>query len=541
MTLRDTEFKASSFDEWTEQVKKVLKGKPVESLNKELLEGITIQPLYTDRPERSDTHISRGWKSKAGWMVSQHAQGKRAEDIIQFTDEELKRGSEVAALNEITSSLFNAKEASDFLALDDYLHIYIKYTDVSPWLSAIQQTEVTGILGKDCSGPELSEDWFNDVIEIDQVQPDLKSIILSGLPVHQSGANAVQELAYILAQASRVIQLAEKSGWSADKVIAKMHAEFAIGSDFFMEISKLRAFRAIWRHFTAQYHVDSAITISTETSQFTKLTQDEHTNMLRSGNEAFAAVLGGTDYLYVRPHDCFKDVSSGQAVRAARNIGLILKEEMFLQHMIDPAGGSYYIEHLTKLLAEKSWSEFCDIEERGGLTDAYQELMKNVQKTRDLRDQGVRTRSISLVGMNKYAPADKNTIDHIPETAGYAWDILIKKVQDNPVNKVGLLTVGELKDYKPRADFVKGVFAAAGVIPEYDQNEADVLIVCGSDAAYDQYLIDAVQSKKPNQKLLVAGRRDAEGIDGSLYQGMDMVSFLEDVLFAGIGGDHHEA
>ncbi|WP_404403684.1 methylmalonyl-CoA mutase family protein [Jeotgalibacillus malaysiensis] len=541
MTLKDTEFPASSFDEWTEQVKKVLKGKPVDSLNIELLEGLTVNPLYTDRPDITDTHISRGWKSKAQWMIAQQANGESAEELIRSAKEELIRGSEVAALNEHTSSLFNSEQASDFLGLDNQLHIYITYTDLKPWLSALQKADISGIIGKACSGPDLDEDWFNDIIEIDKIQPELKTIILSGLPVHRKGGNTVQELAFILAQANRVIQLAEKSGWSAEKVISKMHAEFGIGSNFFLEIAKLRAFRAIWRHFTEQYQVDSPITISTETSPFTKLTQDEHTNMLRSGNESFAAVLGGTDYLYVRPYDCYKNVSSGQAVRAARNIGLILKEEMFLQNVIDPSGGSYYIEHLTKELAEKSWSELCELEERGGLTSAYHQLMSDVQKIRDQRDQGVRTRKHTLVGMNKYAPADKNRIENIPETAGYAWDVLIQKVQNNPVKKIGLLTVGELKDYKPRADFVKGVFAGAGVVPDYDQDQADVLIVCGSDAAYDQYLAEAIQSKKADQKIFIAGKREAEGLDGSLFNGMDMVSFLEDVLFAGIGGDHHEA
>ncbi|AJD91392.1 hypothetical protein JMA_20750 [Jeotgalibacillus malaysiensis] len=541
MTLKDTEFPASSYDDWQEQVKKVLKGKPVDTLHIKTLEGVTIKPLYTDRPDQSDTHISRGWKSKAQWMISQQAQGERPEELIRFADEELKRGSEVAALNETNATLFNSDQALDFLTLKDNLHIYIKSSDITPWMAAAKKADITGILGKTCSDHELNENWIEDIITIDQVQPELQSIILSSLPIHDKGANAVQELAFILMQASRVIQLAEQSGWSAEKTFSKMHVEFAIGSDFFTEISKLRAFRAVWRHFTAQYGVDSTVTISTETSAFTKLTQDEHTNMLRSGNEAFAAVLGGTDYLYVRPHDGFNNVSSSQAVRAARNIGLILKEEMFLQKMIDPAGGSFYIEHLSKELAEMAWETLCDIEAGGGLSAAYQSFMADVQATRDQRDNGVRTRTKSLVGMNKYAPAEKNRIDNIPDTAGYAWDLLIHKVQNNPVRKIGLLTLGELKDYKPRADFVKGVFAGAGVVPEYHQDEADVCIVCGSDAAYDQLLAEAVQSKKPDQKFFIAGKREAEGIDGSLYHGIDIVSFLESVLFAGTGGVNHEA
>ncbi|MDZ5712102.1 methylmalonyl-CoA mutase family protein [Jeotgalibacillus haloalkalitolerans] len=541
MTLRDSEFPGSTYDGWAGQVEKVLKGKPVQSLNIETLEGITIKPLYTDRPDHIDAHISRTWKSKAEWHLAQRGQGDSAEEVIGFMNEELKRGSEVAALDEKSSSIFNEVQAAEFLSLQDDLHIYIKCADLTPWQHVINNKRIKGILGRSCSTPDLDDEWLKGIIEIDQVQPELKSIILSSVPIHQKGANTVQELAFILSQAARVIQLAEKSGWSADKVISKMHAEFATGSDFFMEISKLRAFRAIWRHFTDQYQISANISISTETAGFTKLTQDEHTNMLRSGNEAFAAVLGGADYIYVRPYDCFKSASSSQAVRAARNIGLILKEEMFLQSLIDPAGGSYYIEHLTKEIAEKSWSRFCDFEDQGGLSAVYQDLMAEVKSTRDKRDYSVRTRKQSLVGMNKYAPADKTMVEHIPDTAGYDWDMLIQKVQKYPVNRIALVTVGELKDYKPRADFVKGVFAAAGVVPDFDRDQADVLIVCGADQAYDQLLTGVIEKKKPAQKMYIAGKVKSEGIDGCLYNGMDMVAFLENVLFTGIGGDHHEA
>ncbi|WP_166786741.1 methylmalonyl-CoA mutase family protein [Jeotgalibacillus salarius] len=542
MTLRNSEFPASTYDGWVAQVEKVLKGKSIETLNIESLEGITLKPLYTNRPETGDKHVSRGWKSKPDWKISQHAQGKDPDELILFTKEELDRGSEVAALSEKAAGLFNEKKAAEFLTLENNLHIYIKHSNGEPWINALQNKDVRGVLGRDWGSPDNQTDkWFAEVMDIDSSHPELKSIILSSVSIHQKGANAIQELAYVIAQASNVIQVAEKNGWSAEKVISKMHVEFAVGSDFFLEISKLRAFRAVWRHFASYYQVDTHVSIGTETAQFTKLTQDEHTNMLRSGNEAFAAVLGGADYIYVRPYDCFKDQPSRQAVRAARNILLILKEEMFLQKLIDPAGGSYYIEHLTKDIAEKAWEKFCEIEEDGGITKARNVFMAEVHEIWNRRDQDVRTRKNSLVGMNKYAPAQKTTTEDIPETAGFSWDRLIQKVKNNEIAKVELLTVGELKDYKPRADFVKGVFAAAGVVLNSNVKDAEVVIVCGSDESYVQNLPSIIQMKKPEQKVITAGKFQSDDIDGCLYDGMDMVSFLEDVLFSQKGVSNHEA
>ncbi|MBM7577525.1 methylmalonyl-CoA mutase family protein [Jeotgalibacillus terrae] len=539
-----TVFPAASYEEWIEQVEKVLKGKPVDSLNKMTPEGITLHPLYTDRPETDDSHISRYWKPNPDWLIAQQAFGLQASKLISAAREELTRGSDIVALDSETSGCFNAQDAVSLFSLKDELHIYIKHQDGNPWIQALSDRKVRGVLGRDWGSQvqnNTTDEAFTEMKEIDQTHPELKSVILSSISIHQKGANMIQELAFILSQASSVIRKADHHGWAIDKICSKIHVEFAIGSDFFMEISKLRAFRALWHHFMSQYGVTHTVTIGAETAQFTKLTQDEHTNMLRSGNEAFAAVLGGADYISAKPYDWFKQKPSQQAIRAARNILLILKEEMFLQNQIDPAGGSYYVEHLTKEIAEKAWEQFCEIEDNKGIEHVYSEFMNEIKTVFDKRDQDVRTRKQSLVGLNKYAPPEKNILKHIPETAGYSWDLLIQKVKTTSTASVSLYPVGELKDYKPRADFVKGVFSAAGIVPDINNNEAQVIIVCGSDKAYEEYLFGVIQSKKAGQKVFAAGKYEARGLDGVIYSGMDMISFLEEVLFGQKGANGHEA
>src|SRR5699024_927796 len=139
----------------------------------------------------------------------------------------------------------------------------------------------------------------------------------------------------------------------------KFFARFAIDTQFFMEIAKLRAFRILWQTFAEAYGHDKAsrVPVISETSlrSFSKL--DPYVNLLRAGNEAFAAVLGGTDVLTVHPHDVLTGVTSS-SLRLARNVQLVIKEETLVNKVVDPAGGSYFLETIKKQLVEKAWDFF---------------------------------------------------------------------------------------------------------------------------------------------------------------------------------------
>ena len=145
-----------------------------------------------------------------------------------------------------------------------------------------------------------------------------------------------------------------------EEAISKMIFQFSIGSNFFMELAKLRAARILWDKITKVYGAEvqyRGMQIAAETSSFTKTVYDPYVNILRAGNEAFAAVVGGVQYLHVTPFDEITG-SSQLSERIARNTQNILKEEAHLQKVIDPAGGSWYVEALTTELSRKSLAVF---------------------------------------------------------------------------------------------------------------------------------------------------------------------------------------
>ena len=173
-----------------------------------------------------------------------------------------------------------------------------------------------------------------------------------------------------------------------------------------MELSKLRAARIIWSKVTQLYGADPSLQgmhISAETSVFTKTIFDPHVNLLRAGNEAFAAVLGGIQYLHIMPYDNLTG-SSSFSERIARNIHLVLKEESHLKRVVDPAGGSWYIEDLTTQLAERAWVLFQQIEAKGGILEALKTnwLQNDIDEVYEKRNKDVQTGKQNIIGTTIY-------------------------------------------------------------------------------------------------------------------------------------------
>ncbi|WP_227395200.1 methylmalonyl-CoA mutase family protein [Jeotgalibacillus aurantiacus] len=548
MNNRDTTFPVHSLQDWEKSAEAALKGKPLHSIHKKTIDGIHINPLYTERPEIPENHPARTWKSESGFKITQRVNGLHPDVALNRLKSELEKGTEVLSAERFEH--WTAADAEKSLNLMENPNVYLILDEKAiGWHEAILSSakQIEGVFGINAhsalTGDKKDGNWFKPWVQLDESHPVLRTIPLTAVRWHNEGAGIVQELAVVLAQAAEWIEIAESFGWDPQKTFSKMHASFSTGSAFFSEIAKIRAFRVLWKHFVSYYGMDQAITIGSETSAFTKSSQDQHVNLLRAGNEAFAAVLAGVDYLYTAPYEQSADPSP-QASRAARNLQLILKEEMFLQHIQDPAGGSYYIEHLTKELAEKAWEMFCDMQKRGSYSDLVKDgwLEKKVDEIWSKRDQNVRTRKTTIVGMNRYAELSKNaTPADNRRTIGQSWDQLIRRVQQEKTRSVSLVTMGELKDYKPRADFVKGVFAAAGVKVDENDHKADVLIACGSNDIYKEHLTNLLSEKNRHQKLFAAGNvQDVyPDLDGSVYEGLDMIDFLEKVLFEGEGEEEN--
>ncbi|WP_209020059.1 methylmalonyl-CoA mutase family protein [Jeotgalibacillus proteolyticus] len=569
-------FEDYTFEQWQQLLESSLKGKTLEDLHTKTYEGITLQPLYTVRPEGDDLHPSRWWAENNDWLISQQVKAASIDEAIQQVKEELKKGTEVISIKKCGEKNWSQEQINALLSLQEKPHLFFhsKQTVESflPFLTALRnETVIEGIFGYDllsdhaASGEAISKEtkerWVLTVTELSHCQPSLKSLVISTIPYHNAGANAIQELSAALAQASWIINHFAQEGWKVEDIVEKMHIQFPAGGNFFLEVAKLRAFRALWSHFISCYNVgDLPVSLGSESSAFTKTVQDAHVNILRSGNEAFAAALGGVNYLHVEPFDSPLGAPSALGSRIARNIQLILKEETFLKGIADPGGGSYYIETISKQLAEESWSSFLAIEEKGGIEEVLATgiLQEQIQQVWEQRVKDSAVRKVTIVGTNRYASAQKNImpdrskLQNKPEnnkrltahSTGEQWEAIVSVLQHEgeleSLPPVEIVALGQLKDYKPRVDFIVGILNTAGLKSSVLSQAGDspVQIICGTNEAYSQYAGDLVLKKKPYQSIYIAGKVEdslaeewrSTGLTDTLFEGKDMIEFLTSII-----------
>ena len=232
--------------------------------------------------------------------------------------------------------------------------------------------------------------------------PQLHTITVKGDVYHNAGATATQELGYVIATLVCYIEEMKARGLSPETVLPHIRIRLVVGSDYFMEIAKIRAARWLWSKVAAAYGVENApVHIHASTSKWNKTTYDAHTNMLRVTAEAFAAVVAGVDSLHIGPYDEISGKTDEFSRRIARNLHTILREECGLDHVIDPAGGSTYIEWLTDKIAAKSWEIFQDIEKQGGMIAALESRHRPTSRARPSArrsSQNIRRRKDKIVG-----------------------------------------------------------------------------------------------------------------------------------------------
>jgi methylmalonyl-CoA mutase len=230
--------------------------------------------------------------------------------------------------------------------------------------------------GKLCVPVESGFDYLASLTESSEVFPNLRTIHLNASVLNQSGLETVKELAFGISMGNEYLAQLTERGISAAMAASKIRFSFETGSAYFMEIAKLRAARLLWSVVQKAYVTDenecTGMVIHSVTSEKNKSEKEPDMNILRTQTEAMSAILGGTDSLTVEPFDKSFRNPDAFSERIARNQQLILKEEAYFDKVADPAGGSYYIENLTRLLADSAWKLFLEIEEHGGFLRAME-------------------------------------------------------------------------------------------------------------------------------------------------------------------------
>lgn len=484
-TLSFHEFTRTPKEDWAQEVSKNTALRP-----KETLENIFLKPLYFE----SDTvHLDYLQQSPAGidclrgagkesyilgeWEITQKIDLPSIKESNKLLLNSLRNGQNTAAFTcseamrqgKANHEATEAEVASgvSISTLDDVAHLFQHValeavplflntgcTSV-PLLSFLKaycvkhdfdMRQLTGTVGMDPLGtlaeygrvPLSTQDLYDHLAYATRLAhsnvPELKTIIVSSIPYHNSGTNAVQELAYMLATGVQYIDECMKRGLSLHQVLPHMTFSFSISSHLFMEISKLRAFRMLWANVVRAFDetVISVPFIHTETSHVTQSKEDMYTNALRSTVQAFASIVGGADSLHIEPYDSVTSSSSQFAHRLARNTHLILQHETHISKVMDPAGGSWYVEAYTHELMTKAWELFGDIEDRGGMEEALKQgrIQDEVEQMRVKRQENIECRIERLIGVTHYTPKQHAASEKIKSTLSKKEERKMDKYSD---------------------------------------------------------------------------------------------------------------
>ena len=251
----------------------------------------------------------------------------------------------------------------------------------------------------------------------------LPVFVANGYRIQQCGANIAQEIAFVLSVANESLYQLIRYGLTPDQAAACIHFHIGIGSNYFMEIAKVRALRSLWATIIKEYEPEHNCSYNTRITAsigtMNKSAKDPHTNLLRQTTEAMAAVLGGVEQLNVEAHDSATvNGSSSLAERMALNIPLILKEESFMDKVIDPAGGSYSVEELTAKVTEAAWTAFIEMDAQGGVMNdqVRSSFLEKVRATGQKRLAAVREGKRVVIGVNKFPNPNPESNSFKPET-----------------------------------------------------------------------------------------------------------------------------
>lgn len=555
-TMKNIQFATPTYEQWQEQATKALKGKPFETLFTKTNEGITLQPLYTQQllidqlGEQLEKQVAtvRTMQFSQDFAVAQAIFGETPEQFLENIQDSLARGNEVLTIDSrvnFTWDEVTLQQVADYIT--QYPFKLIVENNEDPLLTVfnyIDDNNKAQVEGFIVSQAQVELSMF----------PKVRTFAADTTKFHNVGANAVQELGLALALAAEQADKTE----SFETFASKFYVSFAIDTQFFMEIAKLRAFKVLWKAFSSAYGVEKNIAapIVAETSlrSFSKV--DVYVNLLRSGNEAFAGLIGGADVFTVHPHDALTKPTE-QSTRIARNVLLVLKEETNVLTVTDPAGGSYFIESLTASLVQEAWAYFLEIQQAGGFT-AYEssgKLAEALQVAYDARVTATESRKQSLIGTNIYANPEDELVTatnplfaHVKRLAIPFENLRAQLTTEAP--KTAILTFGELKNFKPRADFVAGFLNTVGLVPtqsgaltsiEDAQNwlkatDANYVVVAATDDDTKAIVSALLAAKQSSTVLDVAGKyKDeqdawvAQGLNGFIFAGQNIIEKLSSV------------
>lgn len=408
--------------------------------------------------------------------------------------------------------------------------------------------------------------------------PGLRAAVVDSTPFHDAGASDAQELGCSLAVGVAYLRALTAAGLDVPTALGQLEFRYAVTADQFLSIAKLRAARRLWARVAeacaapeagAQYQ--HAVTSTAMMSA-----RDPWVNMLRSTVACFAAGVGGADAVTVEPFDACLGLPDAFSRRIARNTQALLLDESHLSRVIDPAGGSWYVEQLTEDLAQSAWAWFVQIETAGGIAASLDAGMiaEAIEETWQARVKRIRRRRVPLTGVNEF-PNLTEELPQRPAAPALSGTALLPRRRYAEVFEayrdaadahetatgraptVFLATLGPVAVHTARATFTSNLFAAGGIATVTSGTTTDaaqiaeaftasglgVACICSSDKVYADRAAEVAEALKTAgaRRVWLAGKGDHSGVDSCLFAGCDAAEVIEttlrdlDVAFAGVG------
>ena len=403
---------------------------------------------------------------------------------------------------------------------------------------------------------------------------NLGLFIADGTLVHNAGGSDSQELGAAISAGTAYLRALTSAGLDVADAAGRIEFRLAANADQFSVIAKLRAVRAMWDQVLEASGVPverRVMRLHAATSDAMLTRRDPHVNMLRATVACFAAGVGGADAVTVAPFDSAVGLPDDFARRVARNTQSLLIEESHLARVIDPAGGSFYVESLTRDLYRAGWEFFRSLERAGGLAEAIEhgELRAAVDRVWERRRHDLATRTAPLTGLSEFPNLDETPLVRDPDLTrlrpapegfpvrryGQDYEALrdrcdVQKGDTGHRPSAFLATLGSVAEHTARASFATNLLAAGGVAvdnpgPLEDARAAArafaasghrVAVICSSDRLYAEHaptLARALKGAGARRVLLAGAPRDTyreAGVDVFAYKGCDAVALLTDLV-----------
>lgn len=593
-------------DEWMAKINVDLKGA---DFNKKLVwrtnEGFNVQPFYRREDIKDLPGINtlpgefpylRGTKNNNDWLIRQFVPGETPEEINKNARHAIDRGVESLGIK-LCPATTEADLEKMFEGID-LAKIEVNISCCPGKCPEIAKTFVAFLNNKGVAGSFRGSFDFNPfkrllkhgmvfpkdikeqslaVYEAVKGVKGIKCFAVDGGMLNNAGAYITQELGFSLAWGAEWMTMLTEAGLTPCEAASRIKFNFGISSNYFMELAKFRAARMLWAKIVKAYGPESdeccKMHAHAVTSRFNQTLYDSHVNLLRSMTETMSAALAGVDSIETLPFDLPYKEPDEFSERIARNQQVLLREESHLDKVVDPAGGSYYIETLTASIAKVAWGIFNEVEEKGGFYEMVRkgEIQAKVNESGVKRHVDVARRKEILLGTNQYPNFNEKALDKIVRDEHCHCGCAKETPEDGAVDylifdraasqfeqlrldtersakrpKVFMLTIGNLAMRLARAQFSANFFGCAGYeiidnigfetvkegIDAAMEKGADVVVLCSSDDEYAQYAPEAFKELNGRAMFVVAGAPacmddlKAQGIEDFIHVRVNVLDTL---------------